>query len=194
MKKIADYLTNYISKKGIISEEDYSIYNYGFQLGLELCFCLCICSIIACLMDAFYESIILWAIFFYIRSYAGGVHLKKYRHCLVCSCTVYSTLLVLNRFKPLNCVTSLCLCCLCTLTILICASMQTNNIDKKEQSYFRSVLIKRQLLIIVVSLAFFICKCTVTLSMIAYSLSGIAISAILQNYINLYKNCMRSEG
>lgn len=193
MKKIADYLTDYIRKKGIIAEEDYPIYNYGFQSGLELCFCLCICSIIAYLMDAFYEGIILLAIFFYVRSYAGGVHLNKYGYCLICSCTVYSTLLILNRCKTLDGVVSLCLSCFCTLAIIICSSIQTNSIDKKEQNYFRSILIKRLLLITVVSIVFFICRCTVALSMISYSLSGIAISAILQYYINFCKNCMRGE-
>ena len=76
MKKIANYLTDYICKKGIIKEEDYSIYNYGFQSGLELSFCLCICFIIAVIMGAFYEGFILWGIFLCVRSYAGGVHLK----------------------------------------------------------------------------------------------------------------------
>ena len=43
MKKIADLLTGYIGRKGIIKEEDYPIYTYGFQYGLELGACFVIC-------------------------------------------------------------------------------------------------------------------------------------------------------
>ena len=43
MKKIADYLTDYIRQRGIITDEDYPIYNYGFQSGMEISICLGIC-------------------------------------------------------------------------------------------------------------------------------------------------------
>ena len=46
MKKIADLLTGYIGRKGIIKEEDYPIYTYGFQYGLELGACFVICFMI----------------------------------------------------------------------------------------------------------------------------------------------------
>lgn len=193
MKKIANYLTDYICKKGIIKEEDYSIYNYGFQSGLELSFCLCICFIIAVIMGAFYEGFILWGIFLCVRSYAGGVHLKKYRYCLICSCIVYSALLKLNSWKTLNGNVSLCLCFLCTFAIVTCAGMHTNIIDKHEQNYFRSKLIKRLAIIILTSVVFYIYKCTIELSMISYSLCAIAISVIIQ-CINAYKiHHMRTE-
>ena len=45
MKKIADLLTGYIGRKGIIKETDYAIYTYGFQYGLELGACFVICFI-----------------------------------------------------------------------------------------------------------------------------------------------------
>ena len=170
MKKIADYLTDYICKRGIINEEDYSIYNYGFLSGLELSFCLCICSIISGIMDAFYEGIILWVIFLCVRSYAGGVHLKRYRHCLICSCVVYSVILMLNRWKTLNSNISLSLCCLCTLAIVVFSSLQTYDIDEQEHSYFSSKLIRRLVLIVFISVVFYKCKFTVALSMISYSL------------------------
>ena len=56
MKKIADLLTGYIGRKGIIKEEDYPIYTYGFQYGLELGACFVICFMITALMGVFTAS------------------------------------------------------------------------------------------------------------------------------------------
>lgn len=147
-----------------------------------------ICSVIACLANSFCEGVIPWVIFFCVRSYAGGIHLKKYKYCLICSCIVYSVLLALNRFKTLNSNVSLCLSCFCVLIIVICANMKIGSTDEKEQKYFRSKLIKRLVLIVVIAVIFFVCRFIVALSMISYSLSAIAISSILQYFIYLSKN------
>jgi accessory gene regulator B len=184
MKKVADYLTDYIYKKESIKEEDYPIYNYGFQFGLELGFCLLICFIISAIMNAICEGIIAWGIFLYVRSYAGGIHLKKYRNCLICSCIVFTTLLILNSWKTLNCNISLYLSCLCVFIIAICSSIKTNNVDQKELNYFRSKLIKRLVLIEFIAVAFYVYRFSIVLSMISYSLSAITISVIIQ-YINI---------
>lgn len=186
MKKIANYLTDYICKKGVIKKEDYPIYNYGLQSCLEMSFCICICSITAIIMDALCEGTILWGIFLCVRSYAGGVHFKKYRYCLICSCIVYSVLLILNSWKTLNNNASLCLCYLCAFIIVMYASVQTKYIDKEEQCYYRSKLIKRLILITFVSAVLYIYRYTTMLSMISYSLCAITISAIIQ-YIKTNK-------
>ena len=62
-EKIADLLTGYIGRKGIIKETDYAIYTYGFQYGLELGACFVICFIITALMGELWEEIIFWLIF-----------------------------------------------------------------------------------------------------------------------------------
>lgn len=127
------------------------------------------------------------------KKLCGRRPFKKYRYCLICSCIVYSALLKLNSWKTLNGNVSLCLCFLCTFAIVTCAGMHTNIIDKHEQNYFRSKLIKRLAIIILTSVVFYIYKCTIELSMISYSLCAIAISVIIQ-CINAYKiHHMRSE-
>ena len=35
MQKLAERLTEYILKQGIIEEEDFDIYKYGFKTGME---------------------------------------------------------------------------------------------------------------------------------------------------------------
>ena len=36
MKYLAEKITNYIVKSGVISEKLYAAYQYGFQIGLEM--------------------------------------------------------------------------------------------------------------------------------------------------------------
>ena len=186
MKKIADYLTDYIRQRGIITDADYPIYIYGFQSGMEISICLGICFLIAGILDSFYEGIILVIVFFCIRSYAGGVHLKKYTHCLLCSCTVYSSLLMLNRLVTLNSNMSLFLSGVCSLVIIICSVTQKNGYNSKEQCYYIKKLFARLVLIGFISLVFFLCRFSIMLSMISYSLSAISVSAILQYNKEIY--------
>lgn len=77
MKKIADLLTSYIGRKGIIKETDYAIYTYGFQYGLELGACFVICFIITALMGELWEEIIFWLIFFVLEVMLVGSILKN---------------------------------------------------------------------------------------------------------------------
>ena len=47
MKYFSEKLTGYIVKSGAVPEESYEIYQYGFQIGLEMLSCLLTCFGIA---------------------------------------------------------------------------------------------------------------------------------------------------
>lgn len=94
MDWLADKLTNYIIKKDIISRESYEIYRYGMLTGLEMTLCMAICSIIAIHLKSFLEFVVLIAVFFSLRAYVGGIHLKHYLACLICSCLIITFLLI----------------------------------------------------------------------------------------------------
>ena len=47
MKYFSEKLTSYIVKSGAVPEESYEIYQYGFQIGLEMLSCLLACFGIA---------------------------------------------------------------------------------------------------------------------------------------------------
>ena len=61
MNKLACHLGQYLARIGLISEDDLEIYEYGIQCELEI------------------------MLFILFSSYTGGLHLKKYSTCLVCS-------------------------------------------------------------------------------------------------------------
>lgn len=47
MKQLSEKLTRYVIKDGSASEESYAIYQYGFQIGLEMLCCFVVCLGIA---------------------------------------------------------------------------------------------------------------------------------------------------
>lgn len=85
MRFLADKLTQFIMVKGIIREEDYALYHYGLQTGMELMICIVISVIIATKLGILLQSFIVAAVLFALRAYICGIHMKKYIPCLISS-------------------------------------------------------------------------------------------------------------
>lgn len=88
METIAEKLTNYIVRQKVINKEDYAIYKYGIQSGLEILLCVLICLLVAGKMKLLPECIFLMSIFFSQRTYVKGVHLKHFWSCCIMSCGI----------------------------------------------------------------------------------------------------------
>ena len=104
MKYFSEKLTGYIVKSGAVPEESYEIYQYGFQIGLEMWSCLLACFGIAVYLHMIPEFAVVTGIFMMLRSFVGGVHLNSFSACFMCSVTVQTLVLVVNRLytQPLN--------------------------------------------------------------------------------------------
>ena len=98
MKHLSKKITDYIVKAGVISEESYEVYQYGFQIGLEMLSCFLVCFSIAIYLHMIPEFIVLTAIFIPLRTYAGGLHLNSYLLCFICSTTVQTVILLINHY------------------------------------------------------------------------------------------------
>ena len=88
MKRLSEKLTAYIINAGAVSEELYAVYQYGFQIGLEMLCCFVTCLSVAIYMHMIPEFAIFTGIFMLLRTYAGGVHLNSFGSCFICSVTV----------------------------------------------------------------------------------------------------------
>lgn len=97
MERIAGLLTEYIIKKGMINEEDYDLYLFGFLSALEMGFSLIICLLLAIMFHMLFEGILFFVIFIPLRSYAGGLHLDKYWSCFILSCLTFCAILFLVK-------------------------------------------------------------------------------------------------
>lgn len=99
MKQLSEKITEYVIKTGAVSSESYDIYQYGFQIGLEMLCCFVTCLSIATYMHMIPEFAIFTGIFMLLRTYAGGVHLNSFGSCFICSVTVQTMAMYFNSYK-----------------------------------------------------------------------------------------------
>lgn len=102
MKYLSKKITDYIIKAGAISKELYAVYQYGFQIGLEMLVCLFVCMSIAIYLHMIPEFIVSTGVFMFLRTYAGGVHLNSFKACFICSVIVQIMILYINNKYPLE--------------------------------------------------------------------------------------------
>ena len=96
MRRLSEKLTKYVIKTGAVPSESYDIYQYGFQIGLEMLCCFVTCLSIAIYMHMIPEFAIFTGIFMLLRTYAGGVHLNSFGSCFICSVTVQTIAMYFN--------------------------------------------------------------------------------------------------
>ena len=65
-------LTEYVVKTGIVPVESYEIYQYGFQIGLEMLFSFVVCFGVATYLHMIPEFVVYTGIFMLLRTYAAG--------------------------------------------------------------------------------------------------------------------------
>ena len=94
MYRASCLLADYVIKKGMVDEEERDVYEYGFQIGIELgCFVL-YCIALAAYMDMLIGGALFFLIFAPLRAYAGGLHLERFHSCFILSCLTYSAVLL----------------------------------------------------------------------------------------------------
>ncbi len=88
--------------KRYFTGEELIIYQYGLLVGCQFIIFLVFTVIIGISLGMLIESVIFLLTFYSIRSYIGGVHLSKYKWCLLLSCTVVAVLLVTVKYTNLK--------------------------------------------------------------------------------------------
>ena len=102
MEKLAGILTDYLVKNKMIANEKQSIYQYGLQIGMEVCLNTIISIAIAIISNMEFEAVLFFGIFVPLRSYAGGVHLNTYISCLICSCVSFGAILMIVKYVRID--------------------------------------------------------------------------------------------
>ena len=98
MEKIAGQLTKLLIKENIISDSIAEIYHYGFLRMLEIGAAVLTGFLICLFMGMIGEGIIFFAFFAPLRSYLGGIHLKKYWQCYILSCLSLLLVMLATRY------------------------------------------------------------------------------------------------
>lgn len=143
MKRISRFLTNYVIDKGIVGQEDREVYEYGFTVAIEIGIFAFICIIITVCMGMYLEGILFFGVFVPLRSYAGGLHLKRYYSCLILSVLTFGGILWIARSICLPAILSDAISIVSLLGIYMLYPVENSNreVDIEENRYFRRKLI-----------------------------------------------------
>lgn len=154
MEYLSIVLTNYILTKGVIKENDFEIYQYGFQRFLELSINIICSIIIAILLNMKLECIVFFLFFIPLRSYSGGFHMEHYLSCLFLSCLSLTGILCIVKYfsatLPLSCV--LYFISLAVIKIIGSVNHPNRSVDKEDNLFFN----KRANIILLASLIIFV--------------------------------------
>ncbi len=87
----------YIIEKGLINEQDKKIYQYGFQCFLEVSISTIFSLVIGTILHMLPECLFFFFLFIPLRSFNGGLHLKKFSSCFICSSLILLCSLLIIR-------------------------------------------------------------------------------------------------
>lgn len=147
MEKIYDTLAQYVIKNADYGKSDYIRLKYGFQVGLEMIICILVSTLIAFGLDMYVENVLLICVFISLRTYGGGLHLKGFIPCLICSNCILAGILLISKYYlfPLSII--LIIETSCSLYMYIVGPIGTKNkiLDDTEKYYFGTKLKNRVL-------------------------------------------------
>lgn len=185
MKWLSEKLTRYVIKTGAVSSESYAVYQYGFQIGLEMLCCFVVCLGIAIYLHLIPEFVVFTVIFMLLRTYAGGIHLNSFEACFICSVTIQTLILLINNEYKFTVTNAWIIILVSMILILKAAPVESINreLDSEEKAHCKKVTMK-----ILVGIITFAGCCTVggvkdTVSLIALTVLVVLIS----QYIGVIK-------
>lgn len=193
MEKISYFLSDYLVRKNIIVAEKRSIYQYGFQIGLEVCLNTIISILIAVTCHMELETIVFFAVFTLLRSYAGGLHLKTYVSCLICSCMSLLGLLLVVKYLEINNIISIGIICFSLLLIKLLSPVQDINrpLSSNELKRFGKKLNHSIAAIMVLTIIFYLMQLNNMLLMVSVT-TVFMVVALMLGKIN-YERCVRKS-
>lgn len=143
INKLSKYFTDKLFLNGAITEKEQELYIYGFFMLLSQLMYLVLACIFGLILGCFFESIIFYIAFQFIRRYAGGYHAATETRCEILStlsilaCIVVIKLSKIYDFQNvlliISAISSLCIFFLCPL------DTPEKPLSDKEFKYFRKI-------------------------------------------------------
>lgn len=190
-------LTTYLICKKVIAEDNRAIYQYGFQIGLEVSINTIISIFIAVICHMEIETLVFFLVFIPLRSYAGGLHLGKYVSCLICSCMSLLFLLLIVKYIKIDNLISLGIIAISLILIKLLSPVKDINrpVTQSELVIFDKKLNYCILMIGAMSIIFYCIKVSRMLSMISITTLFMVVILLLGeiNYRNSVKYLLVSK-
>lgn len=154
INKLSIRLTNILLSKGGITNEDRELYIYGFFVIISHFIYLFLTCIFGLLFNCFFESMIFYIAFQFIRRYAGGYHAKTETRCEILSTlSILVSIVVVRATKIYDIKTVLIfLTIISVVCIFLFCPLDTPEkpLTEKEFKYFRKISLIILLVITVV--------------------------------------------
>lgn len=181
MKYLSEKITDYVVKSGAISGESYVIYQYGFQIGLEMLSCFLVSLFIALYLHMIPQFIVFTVVFILLRTYGGGIHMNNYLGCFICSILVQNTIILINEYYTLTVSIAWIIIFGGTILILKVAPVENINreLDANEREHCKGVTKKILVGVIIVSVFCTYLKRNNIVSLIALTIMVVFLSQCL---------------
>ena len=185
MKCLSEKLTDYIIKTGVVSEESYAIYQYGFQIGIEMLSCFLVCFGIAIYLHMIPEFLVFTGSFMLLRTYTGGLHLNSFTRCFICSVVVQTLVLLISKqYTILLPVAWLIILCRFILILRVAPVENINReLDVNEKEHCKKTTIKVLIGIVVFAFGCTFCGMDSIVSLISVTI----LVVLLSQYIGMEK-------
>ena len=183
-EKLAEVLV----KEKKITHDEIDIYQHGIQAGFEQCLYIMTSIILGIFLNVIVEMIIFLVTFILVRPYVGGIHLKSFIGCYVCS-TIISLLAILfsNIYIIHN---NICvfIVVLELIIIYIISFRQKYLMETRELEFYKKKLGISLIIIAVSTIIFNLCRNDLYVSVISNTLIIVLISILLQSLKEKYYN------
>lgn len=143
ISSLSERIANGLLKQSNIKYDEQDLYQYGFFILLSQILYLIIACIIGVLLGTFFESIIFYIAFQFIRRYAGGYHASTEMRCeILSSLSILACVVVIRLSKTydfqiallvISAVSAVCIAVLCPL------DTPEKPLSENEFKYFRKI-------------------------------------------------------
>lgn len=196
INNLSAQLTNRLISKGTISENEQELYCYGFFMLLSQLLYFILAAVFGLILGCFFESVIFYIAFQFIRRYAGGYHAKTETRCEILSLISLIACIILIRLSNsynlrmgmflLSIISSIC------IAIFSPIDTPEKPLTKNERKHFRKItLIILFVIIIAILTTYFLkfnallipCSCSVFLEAILILCGKIQCKSKKQNTV-----------
>ncbi len=172
-------------KAGVVPKEAYEIYQYGFQIGLEMLCCFTACLAIGIYLKMIPEFSVFTGIFILLRTYAGGIHLNSFVSCFVCSVAVQTGALIIISLYKFSLTAAWAVIGVCHILIWKHAPVENVNreLDSDEKKHCKKVTMKIILGIFILAASFTLGGQEKMVSLIAATV----VIVLISQYMGIWK-------
>lgn len=98
LNKLAAKISSKMLQRGIILDEMFDIYVYGFELVLSFLFGVAVMLFIGIVSNRIFHTLIFLVVFVTLRSFTGGYHANSYGVCFMVTISIFVVTLLLAEY------------------------------------------------------------------------------------------------